>query len=487
MRDDLRFMLNGAPVALSGIDPRMTLLDWLRETRRLTGTKEGCNEGDCGACTVTLTRLQDGRAARRPINACIVLMPMLDGHAVTTVEGISAPDGRLHPAQEALARLHGSQCGFCTPGFVMALHADHPNGRRDAAGVADAVAGNLCRCTGYGPILAAGQAMHDAPAPDWEPDLTQALQGMADDAPLALRGGGAVAHVPRTESELAALLADAPGALLVAGATDVGLWITKRLARPEVMIFLGRVAGLDRIEETQSALILGGAAAYGDAHGAMARLSPDLGEAVRRIGSVQVRASGAVGGNIANGSPIGDGPPPLIALGAEIELRSAAGGTRRIALEDFFIDYGKQDLRTGEYLARVHIPRPADPGRLKVYKVSKRFDQDISAVLGAFDIAVEDGMVTGARIAFGGMAGVPKRARAVEAALIGKPWDEASVTAALPAFAEDFAPMSDMRASGAYRLRVARNLLLKVWAEGEGPVRLVGPGAWTAGAIEGAA
>ncbi|MFT6775457.1 MAG: xanthine dehydrogenase small subunit, partial [Paracoccaceae bacterium] len=382
MRDTLHFVLNGAPVALAGLDPRTTLLDWLREVRALTGTKEGCNEGDCGACTVTLTRLIGGRAMRRPVNACIQLMAMLDGAAVTTVEGISAPDGRLHPAQDALARLHGSQCGFCTPGFVMALHADYPNGRRDAKGVADALAGNLCRCTGYGPILAAGEAMHDAPAPDWEGDLTASLSAMAADAPLALTGGGATGYVPRTEDELAALLAAHPGALLVAGATDVGLWITKRLAQPQVLIFLGRVAGLDLIEETVAGLTLGGAAPYADAHEAMARLAPDLGELVRRIGSVQVRASGAVGGNIANGSPIGDGPPPLIALGAEVELRSVTGA-RRIALEDFFVAYGKQDLRPGEYLARVHVPRPADPSRLKVYKVSKRFDQDITAVLGA--------------------------------------------------------------------------------------------------------
>lgn len=481
MRNALHFILNGDRVALAGIDPRTTLLDWLRETRRLTGTKEGCNEGDCGACTVTITRLYGGRAVRRPVNACIVLMPMLDGAAVTTVEGISAPDGRLHPAQDAMARLHGSQCGFCTPGFVMALHSDYPNGRRDKAGVADAVAGNLCRCTGYGPILAAGDAMHDDPAPDWEPDLTPMLADMADDDALKLTGGGAVAHVPRDEAALARLLAAHPDALLVAGATDVGLWITKRLDRPRVMIFLGRIAGFDRIKDMPEALTLGAGATWGDAHGAMARLSPDLGELVRRVGAVQVRASGAIGGNIANGSPIGDGPPALIALGAQITLGSATG-SRSLALEDFFLTYGEQDLMAGEYLSSIRIPRPKDPGRLKVYKISKRFDQDITAVLGVFDIEVVAGMVKSARIAFGGMAGIPKRAHAVEQALIGQPWDAATVDAALPAFARDFQPMDDMRASASYRLKLAQNLLRKVFAETDAPVRLVGPSAWAEGA-----
>lgn len=480
MRNALHFVLNGDRVALADIDPRTTLLDWLRETRRLTGTKEGCNEGDCGACTVTLTRLEGGVAVRRPVNACIQLMPMLDGAAVTTVEGISAPDGRLHPAQDALARLHGSQCGFCTPGFVMALHADYPNGRRAPGGVADAVAGNLCRCTGYGPILAAGDAMHDAPAPDWEADLTAALQDMAGDDALKLTGGGATAHVPRDERTLARLLAIHPDALLVAGATDVGLWITKRLDRPRTLIFLGRIDGFDRIEDASDALTLGAGASYGAAHDAMARLAPDLGELVRRLGSVQVRASGAVGGNIANGSPIGDGPPALIALGASITLGSAAGA-RSLPLEEYFIAYGEQDLMAGEYLASIRIPRPKDPARLKVYKVSKRFDQDITAVLGAFDIDVVGGVVASARIAFGGMAGVPKRARAVEQALIGQPWTDATIEAAIPAFARDFKPMDDMRASAAYRLKVAQNLLRKVFAETDAPVRLVGPGAWAEG------
>ena len=478
MRDTLVFLLNGARVEVSGLDPRTTLLDWLREERGLTGTKEGCNEGDCGACTVSVTRVEDGVPVRRPVNACIQLMPMLDGAAVVTVEGAAAPDGRLHPAQEAMARLGGTQCGFCTPGFVMALHAAHPAGPLTPQGAKDAVAGNLCRCTGYGPILEAAGTMHDGAAPDWEADLTGPLDALPAGG-LTLTGGGAVAHVPRSEGELQAILARSPDALIVSGATDVGLWITKQLRRPPELVFIGRIDSLRRVEERADMLVLGGAATWAQAHHAMAALSTDLGELVRRIGGGQVRASGAVGGNIANGSPIGDGPPALIALGAEITLRGPEGA-RSLPLEDFFIDYGKQDRKPGEYLSEIRIPRPADPGRLKAYKVSKRFDQDITAVLGCFDIEVQDGMVASARIAFGGMAGIPKRASAVEAALTGKPWTEATVEAALPGFAEDFQPLSDMRASAQYRLKVAQNLLRKAYAESAAPVRLVGPGAMEA-------
>ena len=477
MRDTLRFLLNGEPVELSGVDPRTTLLDWLREEQRLTGTKEGCNEGDCGACTVGITRLVDGRPERRAVNACIQLLPMLDGAAVTTVEGIAGPD-RLHPAQEAIVAHHGSQCGFCTPGFVMSLWCAHPFAG-DRAALTDQLAGNLCRCTGYGPILTAGEKMRDLPAPDWEADPAPALTALKSTEGLKIAGGGAVGHAPADEGELARLCEAHPDAVLVAGASDVGLWITKRLEQPETLIFLNQVKGFDAISETASHVEIKAGATWTEALPALARLAPDLGEIVRRFASVQVRNSATVGGNIANGSPIGDGPPPLIALGAEVSLRQGAR-TRVLPLEDFFLDYGRQDQRPGEFVSAIRIPRPASPEFLRCYKISKRFDQDISATLGAFLIETEDGAVTRARIAFGGMAGVPKRAEAVEAALTGRPWTRETVEAALPAFAEDFAPLTDMRASAEYRLRASRNLLLKVFHETTAPLeqtRLVGRGA----------
>ncbi|SET05851.1 xanthine dehydrogenase small subunit [Oceanicella actignis] len=485
MRDAIRLLLNGRAVELRGVDPRMTLLDWLRVERRMTGTKEGCNEGDCGACTVSVTRLENGRPARRALNACIQLLPMLDGCAVTTVEG-AAPAGRLHPAQEAIVRLHGSQCGFCTPGFVMSIHAAcGPGAPPEADSPPDLLAGNLCRCTGYGPLLEAARQARAAPRPDWEPDeaaLAAMLRGMEDDEDLRLEGGGCVAHAPASLEALCALAAERPQALVVAGATDVGLWLTKRLDEPAELIFTHRVKELRQIIDRENEITIGAGVRYVDARPVLARAATDLGELIRRIGSVQVRNAGTIGGNIANGSPIGDMAPALIALGARIELRHGAR-LRSLPLEDFFIDYGRQDRAPGELLTAIRLPRPADPQRLRCWKISKRFDQDITAVLGAFDIAVEEGVVRHARIAFGGMAATPKRARALEQALLGRPWTERTVEAALPALAQDFSPIDDMRASAAYRLRAAGALLRKRLIED------MAPGAPTrlAGAREGAA
>ena len=440
------FLLNGDPVRLENASPTTTLLDWLREERRLTGTKEGCNEGDCGACTVMVTDADGSRA----VNACILLLPQIDGKAVRTVEGISGPDGSLHPVQQAMIDHHASQCGFCTPGFVVSLAVAHKTGRRDFD---DVLAGNLCRCTGYAPILRAAHAAADTPVPDWMND---------DPAGLSPAGGGDGAFMPDTADALAAWYLENPDATLVGGATDVGLWITKRLQDLEKVAFLAAVDDLKRIEIGEDEIRVGAAVTVEALAAAIAPLHPGFGELLRRFGSLQVRNAGTVGGNIANGSPIGDSPPALIALGARLHLRR--GDARRdLPLEDFFVAYGKQDRARGEFVEAISIPR--QPDRLKCYKLSKRFDQDISAVCGCFSIRVEDGGITGARVAFGGMAATPKRAAAVEAALVGKPWTRGSVEAGMEAFAQDFSPLSDMRASAGYRLEAARNMLMRYYLE----------------------
>ncbi len=469
----IAFLLNGAPVRIDDADPDTTLLDWLRERRRLTGTKEGCAEGDCGACTVTVTALEDGRPVHRALNACILMLPQLHGRAVRTVEGITAPDGRLHPVQQAMVDHHGSQCGFCTPGIVMSLYTAHREGRRDFD---DVLAGNLCRCTGYAPILRAAEAAADAAAPEWEDNDAEALATLDDGADIHLDGG----YLPATLDAFAAWYAANPDATLVAGATDVGLWVTKSLRHLRPMAFLHRLRDLQQIERTGGGLTIGAGVNLARLRGEMAGRHPDFAELIRRYGSVQVRAAATIGGNIANGSPIGDGPPALIALGATLTLRR--GDARRtIPLEDFFLDYGRQDRAPGEFVESLFVPD--QPDRLRCHKLSKRFDQDISAVCGCFSIHVEDGTVTAARIAFGGMAATPRRARAVEAALTGRAWSEATVEAALPAFAEDFAPISDMRASAGYRLRAAQNMLRRTFHEDQGtPTRLA-----RAGRLEGAA
>jgi len=446
----IRFLLDGEVIEVEDSDPTRTVLDHLRYTLRRTGTKEGCAEGDCGACTVLVGELDDDAVRWRAVNACVLFLPMLDGKALVTVESLSR-GGALHPVQRSMADGHGSQCGFCTPGFVMSLYA-RSIGAVGTGGtpVKDVIAGNLCRCTGYGPILDAGEA--NPPAPTDDSEIAALLRTIVP----ARSGPGWFA--PRTSDELAALMTEHPEARIVAGATDVGLWVTKGLQDLGTIIFVGDIADLRRIEEVEGTLTIGAAVRYSEAKEALARLHPDLGELVRRIGGLQVRNAGTIGGNIANGSPIGDMPPALIALGAELVLRK--GGERRtMPLERFFLSYGKQDRGPGEFVESVLIPRPDPDTRIRIVKLSKRFDSDISALCGAFAIRLEEGQVAEARIAFGGMAGIPERARSCEAALIGKPWSEETIESAAQAIAEDYRPLSDLRGSAEYRLAAAANLV----------------------------
>ncbi|MCV2874297.1 xanthine dehydrogenase small subunit [Defluviimonas sp. WL0050] len=444
--NDIAFLLNGTPVTVSGESPTRTLLDWLRDTRGLTGTKEGCNEGDCGACTVMVTDTGGTRA----LNACILFLPQLHGKAVRTVEGLTGPKGEVHPVQTAMVEKHGSQCGFCTPGFVMSMAAAQKNGATDHD---DYLAGNLCRCTGYAPIIRAAEAVANAPVPDWMTENLGALSG--DAAPFA----------PATSDELAEWYESHPDAVLVAGATDVGLWVTKQLRDLPEVAFLHACTDLQEIENVEGGWRVGAGVTIAALRRAMEDPHPAFAELLRRFASEQVRGAATIGGNIANGSPIGDAPPALIAMGARLHLRK--GDTRReIALEDFFIDYGKQDRAKGEFVEAVTIPDTAPA--LACYKLSKRFDQDISAVCGCFNIDLKGSKIESARIAFGGMAGIPKRASAVEAALQGRDWTLATIEAALPAFAKDFTPMTDMRASADYRLETAQNMLLRYFHERSG-------------------
>ncbi|MCG8443275.1 MAG: xanthine dehydrogenase small subunit [Caulobacterales bacterium] len=488
MTDVIRFGMDGEAHELTGVDPTLTVLNLLRYELRRTGAKEGCAEGDCGACTVALGTLDGDRVRYEAVNACILFAPVLDGKELVTVESL-APRGSLHPVQQAMVDRHGSQCGFCTPGFVMSLFALHeqPAGE-ETPNPADVVAGNLCRCTGYGPILDAardvvaarsGAARHaDARTVSLLRSVgrTDALS-LSYDCPLT--GETKRWFAPRTVDELAGLAAAHPDAVILAGATDVGLWVTKQHRTLPTIISLSEVAALRAVRDEGDHILIGAGARYVDAARALAALFPDFGEVIRRLGSVQIRNSGTIGGNIANGSPIGDSPPPLIALGAELVLRHGAD-RRTLPLEDFFLAYGRQDRRPGEIVEAIRVPKPA-PGRLlRAYKISKRFDQDISALLGAFSLSVEEGVVREARIAFGGMAATPKRAHACETALIGAPWTEATVEAACAALASDFSPITDMRASAAYRAKTAANLLRKVYLEDATPAaetRLVGAAA----------
>jgi len=456
MSGTIRFWLDGQWETVGGIDPTTTVLEWLRQNKGRTGSKEGCAEGDCGACTVLVGSAENGQLVWRAVNSCILFLPMLHGKALRTVESL----GGEHPVQRAMVEHHGSQCGFCTPGIVMSLYGRSIGaaGTEDAR-IEDVLAGNLCRCTGYGPIIDAAKAVPVQKKDDAAilAELQKQAQGLQLDGWFS----------PTSADELADLLVKHPDARIVAGATDVGLWVTKHYRSLPQIISIGGIADLAYIEEDEDGLTLGAAVRYGDAYAVLTRIHPDLGELVRRIGAVQVRNAGTVVGNIANGSPIGDMPPALIALGATITLRR--GDERReMALEDYFLDYGKQDRRPGEFVESVFIPRPRPGQIVRVVKLSKRFDSDISAVCGAICLTLDKNRITEARIAFGGMAGIPKRARTAEAALTGAVWSQSACEEAARTLAEDFSPLTDVRGSSDYRLTAAGNILRRLWFEANG-------------------
>jgi xanthine dehydrogenase small subunit len=460
----LQFLRRGRMVTLDQFQPDQTLLDYLRLDEKSRGTKEGCNEGDCGACTVVLGRPHNGAMRYQAVNACILLLGQIHGAELITVEDLGA-GGKLHPVQQAMVEAHASQCGFCTPGFVMSLFAlGHENSNPTREDIITKIAGNLCRCTGYRPIVdAALKACHNM-KDQWTAQsaaTAKVLEPLLQDD-LFIAAGENFFAAPASAASLASLVQKYPNARIVSGATDVGLWITKQFRPLKQIIWTGRAQGFADISEQADKITLGGGVTYANALELLAKHFPDMGEVMTRIGSAQVRASGTIGGNIANGSPIGDMPPMLIALGARLHLRSGSD-TRVIPLEDFFIAYGKQDRATGELVWAIEVPKLAANQVFKAYKISKRFDQDISAVMAAFQFTLEGNRIVKARIAFGGMAATPKRASQTEQALLGK-----TLAEALSVPLTDYAPIDDMRASAAYRLETAGALLRKAILEAGG-------------------
>jgi xanthine dehydrogenase small subunit len=512
----IRFFHRGKVVEVSGAHPTRSVLDWLREDARCAGTKEGCNEGDCGACTVVIGELAgaggggaDGADRGvdglnlQTVNACIQFLPTLHGKALFTVEDLKAQCGmkrdpeqhekhavqQLHPVQQAMVDCHGSQCGFCTPGFVMSLWSTYEHHQADGTRptrqqLADDLSGNLCRCTGYRPILDAGQRMFDLPAVrlDTAPAVAALtrLQRESTFTYAAPWSGNAVGaadassgesapridryHAPKTLDELATLRAQNPKAQLLAGSTDVGLWVNKQFRDLGDIIYVGDVDAMKVVEERGDTLYIGAGASLEAAYGALTQRVPALTDVWLRFASPPIRHAGTMGGNVANGSPIGDSPPVLMALDADIELRRG-DHVRRMPLAGFYIDYMKNHMQLGEFVLGLVVPLAAMRQQVRVYKISKRFDCDISALCAGFAIELDGDLVKEVRLAFGGMAATVKRAAQAEAALVGKPWSQASVKAAQAALAQDFKPLSDMRASAAYRLQVAQNLIQRLWLE----------------------
>ncbi len=493
----IRFVHQGRIREVRGEAPTRSVLDWLRERAQCTGTKEGCGEGDCGVCTVIVAELAEDQPASagatlvgplslRPVNACIRFLPTLDGKALLTVEDLAPggprapaePQRPLHPVQAALVACHASQCGFCTPGFAMTLTACYEQHqargtRPDRQALADALAGNLCRCTGYRPILEAGERMFDAEPQRLDLEgIAAQLRTLRADTPLQYEapraaGDGAPQRFlrPRSLDELAHLRETLPGARLLAGSTDIGLWVNKQFRELGDILYLGDVDGLRGITTAaDGSLHIGAAAPLEDAWAALTARWPLLREWWLRFAGPPVRHAGTMGGNVANGSPIGDSAPVLMALGARLVLRRGSA-VREMPLDDFYVDYLKNRLEPGEFLQAVVVP-PADPRvALRAWKISKRSDCDISALAAALALRCDGGVVREARFAFGGMAATVRRAAETEAALVGQPWTEASLQRAQQALARDFSPLTDLRASADYRLAAARGLLRRLWLE----------------------
>jgi xanthine dehydrogenase small subunit len=497
----VRFLKGGQVHTLQRVSPTRTLLEVLREDLHCTGTKEGCGEGDCGACTVVVGELQDGKLKTQAVNSCIKLAHSLDGMALWTVEDLATPGGSLHPAQSALAQHHGSQCGFCTPGFVMSLAAlaeQYPKSAISREVASHALSGNLCRCTGYRPILDAAQAMAQLPRrPLDTPDVRRGLRALAQVAqaeaaalaptkPSAKRAAKPLMGGYASPTDLATLLAlrqAYPAAQLVAGCTDVGLWITKQHREFPQVLDLTRVQELRQIDDYPHHIAIGAAVNLTQAFAALVAQRPQLQSFAQRFAGLPVRNAGTLGGNVANGSPIGDSMPLLIALGANVVLASQSG-YREMPMEDLYLAYRKTAMRADEVLGWIKVPKPqpaprpkargkaqAAPGELcRVYKISKRFEDDISAVCLALNLRLEGGRVLSASIGVGGVAATPVRARATQAALACQPWNSATVRIAMATLRAEFSPISDMRATSAYRREVLGNLLWRYWLESQGSI-----------------
>ncbi|MFT5574159.1 MAG: xanthine dehydrogenase small subunit [Cryomorphaceae bacterium] len=466
----IRFLLNDEEVSLADINPNTTVLQYLRGQLKKVGTKEGCASGDCGACSVVLGEVSGQQKMHyKTVNSCIALLPSLHGKQLITVEDLQH-QGQLHPVQRSMVEQHGSQCGFCTPGFIMSMFAlNKQHGAPTRQQTTEALSGNLCRCTGYRSIIdAAMTVQNQADQFDDSSAITiERLQAIADDsanATIELSGAGYRAFSPQSISELARLSTRYPEAHFVAGGTDLCLQITQNLRQFDTLISTLDVPELCQVEVSESGFTIGAAASYSQFIAPLAQQYPEWGAMVERLGSLQIRNLGTLGGNIANASPIGDMPPVLIAMGATVRLRKG-DNVRNLPIEDYFIDYKVTALETSEFLQSIFIPKTSDATHLKIYKISKRFDDDISAVLAAIKIRLEDGKVSTIDIAFGGMAATPKRAAKCEAELRSQDWSKATIERATEALSEDFAPLSDARASREYRLQVAQNLLRRAYIE----------------------
>jgi len=486
----IKFLLNDQLICLTDVDPNLMVLQYLREQQSLIGTKEGCGSGDCGACTVVVAELNTDKSNSekndlnyKSINACITFVGNLHGKQLITVEHLNQTKpnkttNQLHPVQQCMVDNHASQCGFCTPGIVMSCFALHKNNSTpNREEVVEALAGNLCRCTGYRPIIdAAMQSTSNSSINKTEDSFTDSyqetiikLEKINNIESLNFEYNDRSYFAPKNTDQLSEHLLSHPHATLFSGGTDLALTVTQNLDEIADLVYLGNVIELNEINESSKEITIGSAVPYSGFKLLLENVYPELGEMIERIGSAQIRNTGTLGGNIGNASPIGDMPPALIALDARMTLQ-LGNDIREISVEDYFVGYKQTVLKKSEFIKSIIINKPRPNQILKIYKISKRFDDDISAVLVAMSIELGDGLVkkglvNNIRIAFGGMAEMPKRAKNCEDALSGKKFDQENVDIAKQALGNDFSPLSDVRASADYRMKVAQNIIQKFYFE----------------------
>jgi xanthine dehydrogenase small subunit len=482
MRDHVRFWINGTPQKVGGADVFWSLSDFLRRRLDLVGTKIVCSEGDCGACSVLVGRVDAGGRWRYPaLDACIQFLYQLDGTHVVTVEGLSR-DASLHPVQDALVRCHGSQCGFCTPGFVVTLagqlearSASEASDALDIDEIRDALTGNLCRCTGYVQIVDACASIDPRVVARLgelypEEEIAADLRLHRDEAvqvDAVVDGRTRTVFIPVRVEDAVEFKNAEPASVIVSGATDLGVLCNKRRIEPTTILCLGRVESFTDAVIDAGRLECGAGATWSTIERCVEESVPQLHAVLDRFGSSQIRNAATIGGNLANASPIADSLPFLFVLGAEIELVGASG-TRRVGIEDFYLGYKKIDLRPDEIIARVSTPLPTPGEELELYKVSRRRDLDISTFTAAVLVREENGRIENARIAYGGVGPVVVRLPAAEAVLVGRPFTEETFLEAGRVARTEIAPISDVRGSAAFRLQLAENILLKFYHDRRG-------------------
>lgn len=465
----LQFSINGDQLQVEAVSPTTTVLDYIRETMALTGTKEGCAEGDCGACTIVLAETVNGKTEYKAVNSCLLLLPQIDGKHIITVEGLVSDNDenykKLDPVQDAMVKTDGAQCGFCTPGIIMALYALRQSGVLTTDSVIhDNLAGNLCRCTGYRPIVEAAREACSVVTTEKIFDKLPFVSEYMDNEQTFF--------APKNIREMVGIYGANPDADLLCGGTDTGLLVSKKRQKLNKIIYTGHISELLQIEETETGITFGAAVTYSNLLPFIDKLFPSFASLVSRIGSVQIRNVGTIGGNIATASPIGDTLPCLIALDATLILCSG-NGDRRLSIDKFFLDYRKTDLKKGEFIKAIYIPNLGTNQKFRTYKISKRYDQDISSIIGAYRIEFDGETLSEVRIAYGGMSATPKRGKKCEAALVGKPWNMETLRLASSQVPEDFTPISDFRGSRDYRLEVASNLFDRLYEDIENPENII--------------